>query len=360
MKDLFLKLVKIPSPSGHEQVVAKFLVNYLDKLGWKAQKDKWGNVVATLTAPGKRVLLASHMDTVQKPGQLIKPMFRAGKFTSDGTTILGADNKAGIIVLLEVARELINNPIGVEVVLVFTIREEAGEMGSSLLDLADINPDYIVNVDGGKTPGTIDVRALGQTVFEIKVLGKAAHAAINPEKGIHAIKVASEIVTHLEMGKTSQGEVVNIGQVSGGIQTNVIPDEVMLKGEVRAFDQAKINLLFTKVKNMAKAIALKYGAQTHIQMISKIGVPVWEEKDGQELVEFAKAAAKKLGLKFIKSEMWGSSDANYLSQHGVPTISVNRGGKNPHSASESISLREMVETKSFLSAILSEIANNGK
>ena len=343
MKDLFITLVKIPSPSGGEQAMREFISDFLNKLKVKSSTDSAGNLLADLGGTGKRILMVAHMDTVQKPGEIVTPKFKNGTYFGDGSTILGADNKAGVAILLTLAKELSQMRVRPKIYFAFTTNEEVGRMGSSQLNLKKIEPDFIINVDGNKSPGVVDVQGLGQTVFELEIKGKSAHAALEPGKGIHAIKMAARIVTSLKMGKFADGSTLNIGQINGGTSTNVVPDKVSLKGEARAFSDIRLEEILLKVSRISK---------TMVKTFPDYGVPVWDKSKDSSLVNVCKAAAKKAGVKFRIEAMLASSDANYLARYGVPTINVNRGGANPHSYSESITLDEMEKTKEFLAKII--------
>ena len=355
MKDLFLKLVKISSPSGHESEMAGLVSDRLRGLGWKVENDLFGNVSAKLPGRARRVLLVAHMDTVQRAGERINPTDEDGTFKSDGATILGADNKAGVAVLLKVAEDLGSLAERPTVWLAFTVREEAGEMGSAKLDVKVMDPEVIVNVDGGKTPGVVDYRALGQRVFEITVIGRAAHAAMEPEKGVHAIRLAAEMVGRLRMGRQSNGDTLNIGRISGGEATNVIPNQVVVVGEMRSFSELRMVRTWGKMQGMASKVAKKYGGTAVVKELGGVGAPAWSGRQLKTWTKIFKRAATRSGVKFVYSQMLASSDANCLAKHGIPTFSLNRGGKNPHSVSESITLKELEDTKRFIMAILNQV-----
>lgn len=351
IKELFITLVKIPSPSGHEQGVSKWVAGYLNKLGVDFEIIE-GNVVAQIPGDGPSIVLVAHMDTVQKVGDKIVPIWNGTGFKSGGKTILGADNKAGVAVLLSLIKDLTGLKAKPKVIAAFTTKEEAGKMGSWLIPISKYKPTLILNVDGGKSVGTIDVKALGQVVFEIEVIGKAAHASLNPEKGIHAIKIAAEIITKINIGRRAGGDVVNIGFISGGGATNVVTEQTLLRGELRSFTKAGLQKMQNSLKNLCKMQEFKHGAKVIYKELPEVGMPVWEETKSVKWLTVFKKAAKKADVKFKTSVMYASSDANPLSKHGVATYSINRGGKNPHSFSESITLAEMKKAKSFIMEIL--------
>jgi tripeptide aminopeptidase len=339
---VFSEVVGIASPSGQEEKVREWLAGHFDSLRVKNEVVN-NNLIVYLPGGEGKVMLVAHLDTVQKPGEIIKPRWVDGEVKSDGKTIVGADDKAGVAILLAVAKELGEVKDKPSVVLVFTSSEEVGEMSSAKMPIREINPDVIFNVDGCKPPGTVDVAALGQKVFEIRVAGKAAHAAYEPEKGKNAIVTAAKIIGGLPIGRDKRGNVLNIGSIEGGGATNVVPDRVVLRGEVRSFTNKGLMKMIAKIRKISRS---------EVVIDEKVGTPVWEEARAPKWTKIIKEAAETTGLSFKKDKMYACSDANYLAQSGIPTFSLNRGGKNPHSVEEAITLQEMEETKRFIIEIL--------
>ncbi|MFA6005406.1 MAG: M20/M25/M40 family metallo-hydrolase [Patescibacteria group bacterium] len=337
--EVFMDLVHIPSPSGNEKKVAEYVTQFLKPLGWNTFIDDKGNVIArTSHRTVKPVVFVAHMDTVQKPGEIVRPQFDGIHFTSDGTTILGADDKASVAVLLALARSFYESKTEPPVVLIFTTREEAGTMSSSALSFEEINPLFICNVDGSNALGTIDYRSYGQTIFELSIHGKAAHAAIEPEKGVHAISILARIVSGLRMGK-SKSRTLNIGSISGGGATNIVPATASVRGEVRSYRQAMIKSTLDKILQDATRIAKKYGATARLKIVEN--TPPFIGAKSSFAVSRVVNALKKSGVAPIVQSATYTSDSGYLSASGYPTVTLCKGGLNPHSTSESITLVEM-------------------
>jgi len=358
----FMELVKIPSPSGLEKQVGAYIHKHLKKHGWTIFVDKsgelnnsnYGNLIARLEKRGtRRIIFVAHMDTVQQRKDLIKPKLSKGVFRSDGDTILGADNKASVAVLLTLAKQEFLKDLENDIVLAFTTREEDGQMGSKYLDIKRIKPDYIVNIDGSSPIGTIDKRSMGQLVFEINIYGKAAHAAEEPQKGIHVIKVGAQIVDSLKMGIISKGTTFNIGAIHGGQNTNIIPDKCFLKGEIRSFSEKEIKKQYEKLKKTVKNICAKFYADCGIKTI--VYIPPFAGKNNKKFIQKVKKILNKLSLKFVGQDAFCTSDSSYLSQNNVPTITLCKGGGNPHSKEEHISLKEMEDLYLILEKLISDI-----
>ncbi|HEX4788858.1 MAG TPA: M20/M25/M40 family metallo-hydrolase, partial [Actinospica sp.] len=223
--DLFLALVAVPSPSGHERTLGEQVRDWLADAGVAAEFDlagtvngsDAGNLIATIAgspdAPG--CLFVAHIDTVESGAPAVRPQLDAdGVIRSSGDTILGADNKSAVAAVMRLCAAVNRLPVARRptVVAAFTCREESGRMGVSLLDLP-VAVQCAFCVDGSKPVGTVITRALGQTVFSFAVHGRAAHAAADPEAGISAIRVASEIVAELPIGRLPGGGSASIAAI---------------------------------------------------------------------------------------------------------------------------------------------------
>ena len=209
----FLELVQIDSPSSREGKVAQVLVKKLEEIGCEVIIDnagektggETGNVIATLKGNrnGKKILFSSHMDTVS-PSIGVKPIIDEanGIIKSDGTTVLGSDDKAGIAAILEALRTVKENNIEhSDIQVVFSIWEEGGLQGAKNLDYSKIDAEYAFVLDSGGSPGEIIVKAPAQDAIKVKIIGKPAHAGLQPENGISAIMVASKSYRKYEIIK---------------------------------------------------------------------------------------------------------------------------------------------------------------
>lgn len=345
---IFLGLVKIPSPSGKEKKVAEYIFTFLKQQGLEVTIDQsgqknysnTGNVIATLPGRGKKTLFTAHMDTVQLEDQVVKPTFDGITFRSDGSSILGADNKASIAVLLTIATiassEKRNKP---NLQFVFTTREEVGLMGSEFLAIKKLNPSMIFNVDGSSSIGTIDYSSLGHLSFLIEVEGKAAHAAIEPENGIHALTVATKLYSLLKTGKNKDGSTFNIGHIEGGKNTNIVMPNLVMKGEMRAYTESTLKKMWSNVENLASQVQKETGSIIKLKM-GKL-IPPFTGSKKSKIVTLAKDAIVSNNIKFHLQAAPYTSDSSYLAQAAIPTITICKGGKHAHTNKESITMREI-------------------
>lgn len=361
--DNFLKLVAIDSLSFDEKRVARFLVNHLDKLGFKSKIDSAGkkiggsigNVIATLnkTSHAPTLLFNAHMDTVS-PSKGVKPRITKGVIKSDGKTILGADDKAGLAILLELANILHKNdiPRG-KIIYVLTVAEEQGLLGAKNLNIHQIKADYSYSLDSDEPVGRIVVRSPSQNSIKAIFKGKAAHSGLCPEKGIHAIKAATLGISKMKLGRVNKETTANIGIIKGGRAANIIPDEVYIEGEARSFSLAKLEQQTQLMKKYLNAGAQKEKAKVKIEVSRAYNA--FNLKADTSLVSVAKQAAKKVGLKSQLIASGGGSDANIFNQKGNPMVGLSIGVENPHSNSEKVAIGDLEKATQMVLEIVKTI-----
>ena len=210
----FCDIAKIDSPSGEEEDMAKDLTARLESLGFTTMRDDYGNLVATDGRPNP-ILLSAHLDTVE-PGRGIKPSVEGDKIVSDGTTILGGDCKAGVSAILEALESIKED--GVEfhpVELAFTREEEIGLVGARNLDFSLITAKEAIVFAGEGPVSQITASSPTYIGFDIEITGRAAHAGVEPEKGLSSIRIASEIIIRLPQGRLDETTTVNVGTIEG-------------------------------------------------------------------------------------------------------------------------------------------------
>ena len=264
LAETFQSLVSIDSVSREEGRLARELAKSLAKLGAETRFDTagekvggdTGNLIARLkgNALSSPLLLSAHMDTVE-PGKGVTAILQDGVFTSDGTTILGADDKSALAIILETLQVLkedriVHGPL--EIVL--TICEEVGLLGAKHLDYDLLTATYGYVLDATDTDGIV-TRAPAANRLELVVHGKASHAGSAPENGINAIWLAGQAIGGLSLGRVDRETTCNIGVIEGGIATNIVPDKVIVKGEVRSHDPKKLQAVTdTIVSAFQKAV----------------------------------------------------------------------------------------------------------
>ena len=364
LKDLFLELIKVPSPSGSEKKVAELIQQKLKQLGLASNFDQagaingsnTGNLITTLKGSKNQptILFVAHIDTVETGDQLICPIIEGDTIKTDNSTILGADNKASVACLIELLSKVKEWEERPTIVAAFTTREEQGQMGVSLLKLSQ-KIDYAFNLDGKGEIGGFAYKALGHLPFELEIIGREVHSAHEPETGINALLVASQIIRKLPLGKTKSGNVLNIGKIESGKATNIVPGYAKMQGEIRSFTQKGIKQQLENVTRITEKICQKYGARYKLLTKEKEGAPVFNGQKNSQISNVAKKACEKLGLTPNIFAGTFTCEANFLSQMGYPVLNVCRGGLMPHSKEESIKVSELDQLLKLLVSLTEEI-----
>ncbi len=350
--DLFLHLVKINAVSRRERPVADFIKQRLQQLGISFFEDNAaasiggtaGNIIARMgnDSDPNRLLLAAHMDTVQ-PTKDVQPVINNGIITSGGRTILGADNRAGVAVILYIAEFLTqqsNNHKGLE--LVFTAAEETGMQGIRALDFQNIKSAEGFVLDCSRDVGCYVEKTPTAVDFIVECTGKAAHSAVAPENGINAISMAGAFIEQMPVGRIDDDTVVNIGKIRGGRAVNVVPDKVEMKGEIRSFDADKISKLQRFMTIKSGQIQKKY--KGNITVRTNTGFHGFFLSPKEPVVQQFHRGLKSIGLQATPLKYYGGSDANVLNQNGIKALNIGIGAGRPHSVEEHISIENLVNT----------------
>ncbi len=349
MIDQFMEMVKIDSESGNESKFIDYLKNEFEKLGAKAEKDSYGNLVAKFTeknCSGKDpVLLSCHADTV-KPGIGIEPVLKDGVIRSKGDTILGADDKAGIAELLEAMRVAeIYPPVEVAI----SRQEEIGLFGVKNLDYAKISAKRGFLLDND-TLDTIVIGGPSYFAIDVVVTGRSAHAGMEPEKGINAIYAASKAIAALKLGRIDHETTANVGVINGGMIRNGVPDSVTFLAECRSLDHTKGKELADQMEKIIKQEVESAGAKVEIKidnLCQAVDIP-----EDSFTVEIAKKALKKVGVNAETTFITGFTDASIYNNKGIEMAVVGIGANLEHSTDEHIYISDMEKAKNMIIEIL--------
>lgn len=359
----FLELVQIDSETKDEAKIAKVLKEKLQALGFTVEEDeaaaKTGhganNLIATLegTAKGPTILFSSHMDTVV-PGNGVKPSIKDGYVVTDGTTILGADDKAGIAAIFEGIRTAKENNLPYPTIqVVFTVGEESGLVGSRHMDSSLLKADMGFIFDSEGPVGEITVAGAGQYRIITKIHGKAAHAGVNPEDGVSAITVASKAVARMPLGRIDEDTTANIGKFEGGKAYNIVADYVEVWSEARSLVMDKLEEQVKKMTTAFESAAEEMGAKCENEVIFMYHGYKYDETT--PVVAKAINAIKRVGRtpKLVKSG--GGSDGNIFNGYGVPSVNLAIGYEEIHTKAERMSIEELYKTAELVTAVIQEV-----
>jgi tripeptide aminopeptidase len=347
MTELFLQLVQIESGSENEAEICAFVAEKLRQLGAEsvliddASKQlggTGGNVFARFkgTVKAPPLLLNAHLDTVS-PTTGIQIIRTENEIKTNGRTILGADNKAGVAIILEVLqtlkeRDLPHPPLEI----MFSIREEKGLLGAKVFDPSRLQARYGLVVDGREVPSDLFIQSPTHWKFEVVFYGRAAHAGAEPEKGRNAIQMAAKAIAQMEWGRLDEETTANIGTIEGGQAMNIVPDRVKLIGEFRGFDPKRVEELANRWRELCERVAKEHEGRVEVNF-SKTFDAVKLTPD-MPIVKAAVAALKELGVEPNLTRTGGGSDANAFSTHGIHCLVFPTGSEAIHTPQERLIL----------------------
>ncbi len=355
----FKELISINSPSLSERKVADYIKAALAPLGFEISEDDTGakiggsagNVTAFLkgTVDAQPIFFGSHMDTVE-PTEGINVIIDGDIIKTDGTTILGADDKAGITEILEGMRMLVESgkPHG-DIKLVFDVSEETGLFGVRHYDTSGLKGYFGFIMDSEIPAGAFTMNAPSDVTINVEIFGKAAHAGMCPEKGVSALVAASRAIAKMKLGRLDEETTANVGTIKGGKARNIVPDYVTMRAEARSRNEAKLEAQLDHMKTLFRDEAAAMGAEAKIELISDYKTFAFAED--AEIVKFAAAALAKIGKEPVLQNGGGGSDANIFNEKGVPALLIAAGYNNAHTPEEYVSISGMCDCADFVAAL---------
>ncbi|WP_240941065.1 M20/M25/M40 family metallo-hydrolase [Paenibacillus sp. HB172176] len=365
----FMELVQVDSETKHEEQISKVLKQKFEALGLAISEDdaaaKTGhganNLFAMLEGFGEHadagtIFFTCHMDTVA-PGKGIKPQLDDdGYIRSDGTTILGSDDKAGIAAMLEAIRVVKEQGISHgRIQFVITVGEESGLLGARSLDRTKLKAKFGYALDSNGKIGDIAVAAPTQAKITIKMFGKSAHAGVNPEDGISAIQVASKAISKMPLGRIDKETTANIGRFEGGGATNIVCDYVLLSAEARSIVQHKLDAQVEAMRNAVASAAAEHGARAEFD--SELVYPAYRYDDSDPVVQLASRAIEAIGAVPGTFHSGGGSDANVFNGLGVPTVNLAVGYEHIHTTKEQIKADDLAKVAELVVSIIQQAAS---
>jgi tripeptide aminopeptidase len=362
----FLELVRIPSHSFRERLVADALKVKLADLGLEVREDgaggiiggDAGNVIARW--PGDpslpAVLFSAHMDRVPNPGRIV-PVVREGedRITSDGTTILAADDVSGIVAILDGIRRYRESgaPHG-DVECVFSVGEEESLLGALHLDVSGFRAGAAYVLDSGGPLGTVVRGAPTQYTYTVRIKGRSSHAGMAPEKGLNAISVGVQALARLRDGRLSPVTTANVAMISGGKATNIVCDELEIRGEARSHDEGEIREFLDELDRAFRETCEARGAGLEIGLA--MDYPAFAVGQDAPVVTLAARAMGRLGLRPSVEISGGGQDGNYLNAKGIPAVGLATGYAHIHTEREEQSISQLIGCGQLVSAIIGEAA----
>jgi tripeptide aminopeptidase len=363
MVNEFIELVKIDSLTRHERQMADTLKKKLEDMELDVYEDNAGDKIGgnagnlICTIKGEKnvptVLLMAHMDTVV-PGIGKKPIIDGSYIKTDGTTVLGGDDVGGIESILEAVRVIKEDGISHgDIQIVFSVAEEGGLWGAKNLDYSKIYAKYGIVLDGGGVIGSVAVTAPSQNHIDVIVKGRAAHAGMNPEGGVNAIKIASEAISKMNIGRIDEETTANIGIIKGGLATNIVCDVVEIRGEARSRNEEKLRRQTEHMKQCFEEAAARRGGK--IEFRSEKAYPSYNIKEDDDILNILKKAAKNARLQLVLEATGGGSDTNIINGKGIQAVDISIGMDKVHSVEEQICIDDLVKAAEFLVEIIKSV-----
>jgi tripeptide aminopeptidase len=351
----FTDMAKISSPSWKEDAMRAYLIKTARALGATAREFPCGesrNLLLTLKGDPARkpVLFSAHMDTVT-PCTNVKPRVTGTKITSDGTTILGSDDKAAIAMFIESLRYIRETgmPHG-PIEMLISCAEEVGLRGIKEFDMSFLKSKSAFVFDSDGRIGKIVLQAPYHSTMTITISGKAAHAGMEPERGINAINVLAEIITRLPSGRIDHETTANIGTITGGRATNIVAEKASCVLEVRSLNLKKLRAQEAAIRAVVDEITSRTGARRAIERTMEYSGFTIRPDD--PIARIARSAMERVGIKHQFEVSGGGSDTNIFNRAGIRAINLSAGMMKVHTTSEFIMIRDLVDgTKVVLSII---------
>jgi len=364
LNETFRSLCAIHSPSRLEGAVAAFVRDELEKIGVEVSEDdaaeaiggQSGNLLARLGERGGRsVLFCAHLDTVPHQ-ETIVPVVVNGAWESEGDTILGADNKAAVAVLLELARRAKIEGAAVDLELCFTVAEEPGLLGANALDIGKLRSQLGFVYDHATPIGEIITASPTHIRWRADIRGRPAHAGVSPEDGRSAITTAARAIALLPDGRIDASSTANVARIRGGVAgTNVVPEHCQVDGEVRSLEEGRAELLAESVAESFQDAANEPSCQCDLDLTierSFIGYTLASDELG---VVAARAALESCGYEAKMVVSGGGSDANAFRARGFDCINLANGTQDPHQPTERVELAALEAMLNVTFALIDEL-----
>ena len=349
MLDLFLELAALRSPPGEEREVADVVAAYMRDLGLDVDEDGAGGEVGSTignlytrleaTADGIPIFLCAHLDTVPPDGQL-EPVVDDGVVRNAGGTILGADDKSAVAVMLEAARRVLaeNRPhAGIE--LLFTPKEEVGLLGAAAFDHTRLHAQVGYVYDQAAPIGEIILGAPYSQAMKVRFHGRASHSGMYPEEGRSAIAAAARAIADLRLGRVDDETTANVGTIQGGTAGNIVPEWCSFDAEARSHEERKLaDLVREMLETFAFAASL---ADCEVETSVKKSYRGYRFKRDDLVVQLAAAALERSGHAPTYGLSGGAADANVFNERGLPCLNLANGMKAIHTPDGHIAVDDL-------------------
>ena len=364
LNETFADLCRIVSPFGSERACAERVADELRSMGLEVEEDdaaqaagaECGNLLARVPGRGPRsIVLCAHLDTVAVAGA-IEPIVEDGGWVNAHETILGADNKAAVAVMLEVARRCAREPGPVGVELLFTVSEENALAGAKAFDAARLRSDFGYVFDHASPIGEVVLASPTYFRLSAEFRGKAAHAGIRPEDGRNAVLAAARAIATMPHGRIDAETTANVGSITGGGKsTNVVAEHARFLAEARSLDRDKaertVGAMIDAIHEAASA------TECDVDVTSEKLFDGYRTRPSEPAVAAAEAALRRCGHEPRRIVTGGGSDANALQTQGFACVNLANGTERNHEPTERVAVAALEDMLDVALALLDTAAD---
>jgi tripeptide aminopeptidase len=352
----FLDLVRIDSPTFKEQAVCKRLTADLEALGLTVENDGTGqdgvgNLIVRIDGgAGLPIALSAHFDTVQ-PGEGIVPVIDNGVIRTEGDTILGSDDKAGLAAILEALRvigeaKLPHPPLDI----LLTWGEERGHLGAAALDVSKLSSKVCFVADAEGDVGTIIAAAPSYESIRAVFQGVGAHAGMEPEKGRSAVVAAAKAIARTPLGRLDAETTCNVGLIEGGTVRNAVPVRATVDAEARSLDDARLDQVLSDLREHWESAAAETGCS--VEITTKREYRAYRLAEDDLRMTLAREGAALANVPFRAIKTGGGSDANTFSELGLPSACLSAAMRQPHTRDEHVATADLRRLADYLLGII--------
>ncbi len=365
LNDTFVSLCRIDSPSGHERPCVDHVAAELRTIGLEVAEDDAGpsagadagNLFARVAGTGPdSLMLCAHLDTVPATAA-VEPVLVGGGYENANDAILGADNKAAVAVMLELARRLASAParpaVGLE--LIFTVSEENGLHGAKAFDIGRLDSQFGYVFDHASPIGEVVLASPTYQRVIAELRGIAAHAGLRPEDGRSAIAAAARGIAAMGLGRLDAETTANIGVIQGGTATNVVPERCRVEAEVRSISEERVEAALTEMIDCFQDAA--DAAECDLDITVEKMFTGYRLKPGAPPVALAERALRACGYEPRPIVTGGGSDANAFIEAGLACVNLANGTERNHRPDERVSVDALEGMLDVAIALIEEAAD---
>jgi tripeptide aminopeptidase len=311
-----------------------------------------GNLLARLPGQSERwIMFSGHLDTVPHEGE-VDLVLEDGVYRSAGETILGADNKAAVAVLLELAVSRASDPPPVGIELLLTVAEEKALRGANAFDVSALRSDVGFVLDHASPIGEVITASPSYQRLDAEFSGTEAHAGIRPEQGHSAIAAAAAAIAAMELGRLDPETTANVGVIAGGTSANVVPGACRIEAEARSIHPDRAADVAGQMSEACAWAASEHGCDVDLR-ISEL-FRGYRLAPSSPALALAEEGLRRCGVEPTRVSTGGGSDANALRAQGLDCVLLANGTEANHTNEESVPAANLDAMLEVCEAILRE------